>query len=175
MLLLDEPLSALDPFLRCKMRAELRRWQRELGIFIHVTHAPGRGHGVADLVVVMNGGRIEQQGTPREVFHRPRTEFVARFIGGHNVVAVRGTMLAVRADRARLSPWTEAAAEAGGLGRHRERSGVPGRASCRRGLTAADGTELVAVASEEAFDRDPLKPGARVTVAWDAEDAHALA
>ena len=127
-LLLDEPLSALDPFLRIKMRAELKRWQRELGMtFIHVTHAQDEAMALADLVVVMNGGRIEQQGTPREVFHRPRTEFVARFIGGHNVVAVRGTMLAVRADRLRLSPWTRGGRGGGWAGRHRDRRGVPGR------------------------------------------------
>ncbi len=65
-LLLDEPLSALDPFLRIKMRAELKRWQRELGMtFIHVTHAQDEAMALADLVVVMNAGRIEQQGTPR--------------------------------------------------------------------------------------------------------------
>ena len=87
MLLLDEPLSALDPFLRVRMRAELKRLQRELGItFIHVTHSQEEAMALADLVVVMNEGRIEQQGSPREVFNRPRTEFVARFIGGHNVV-----------------------------------------------------------------------------------------
>jgi putative spermidine/putrescine transport system ATP-binding protein len=171
-LLLDEPLSALDPFLRIKMRAELKRWQRELGMtFIHVTHAQDEAMALADLVVVMNGGRIEQQGTPREVFRHPRTEFVARFIGGHNVVAVRGTLLAVRADRLRLSPWSEAA---GGLAATVTDVEYQG-AIVQTSLTATDGSELVAVASEDAFDRDPLKPGARVTVAWDAEDAHALA
>ena len=174
-LLLDEPLSALDPFLRIKMRAELKRWQRELGMtFIHVTHAQDEAIALADLVVVMNGGRIEQQGTPREVFRRPRTEFVARFIGGHNVVAVRGTVLAVRADRLRLSPWSEAAAEAAGLVATVTDVEYQG-AIVQTSLTATDGSELVAVASEEAFDRDPLKPGARVTVAWDAEDALAVA
>src|SRR5438876_4403845 len=85
-LLLDEPLSALDQLLRVKMRAELKRLQRELGMtFIHVTHAQDEAIALADPVVVMDRGRIEQQGTPREVFHRPRTAFVASFIGGHNV------------------------------------------------------------------------------------------
>ncbi len=102
-LLLDEPLSALDPFLRVRMRAELKRLQRELGIaFIHVTHSQEEAMALADLVVVMNEGRIEQQGSPREVFNRPRTEFVARFIGGHNVVTAHGARLAVRADRLQL-------------------------------------------------------------------------
>ncbi|MGH1359256.1 MAG: ABC transporter ATP-binding protein [Burkholderiaceae bacterium] len=86
-LLLDEPLSALDPFLRVRMRSELRRLQRELKItFIHVTHSQQEAMSVADQVVVMNHGLIEQVGTPRQVFNQPRSEFVARFIGGHNVI-----------------------------------------------------------------------------------------
>ena len=90
-LLLDEPLSALDPFLRIKMRAELKRLQKELGItFVHVTHGQDEAMALADLVVVMNQGRIEQAGTPREVFNAPATEFVARFIGGHNIIALDG-------------------------------------------------------------------------------------
>ncbi len=87
-LLLDEPLSALDPFLRVRMRSELRRLQRELKItFVHVTHSQQEAMSVADQVVVMNHGLIEQVGSPRQVFNEPRSEFVARFIGGHNVIA----------------------------------------------------------------------------------------
>ncbi|MBE0529801.1 MAG: ABC transporter ATP-binding protein [Rhodospirillales bacterium] len=87
-LLLDEPLSALDPFLRTRMRAELKRLQKELGIsFVHVTHSQEEAMALADLVVIMNEGRIEQAGPARTVFNRPRTPFVARFIGGHNVLS----------------------------------------------------------------------------------------
>jgi putative spermidine/putrescine transport system ATP-binding protein len=86
-LLLDEPLSALDPFLRVRMREELRRFQRQFGItFIHVTHSQDEALAVSDLVIVMNGGRIEQADAARAVFDRPATAFVARFIGGHNVL-----------------------------------------------------------------------------------------
>ena len=85
-LLLDEPLSALDPFLRVRMRDELKRLQTELGItFIHVTHSQEEAMALADLIVVMHQGHLEQCGTPREVYDRPWTAFVARFIGGHNV------------------------------------------------------------------------------------------
>src|ERR1700724_3867683 len=74
-LLLDEPLSALDPFLRIRMRAELRQMQKRLGIpFVHVTHGQDEAMALADIVVVMNKGRIEQAGSPREVFERPATE-----------------------------------------------------------------------------------------------------
>ena len=87
-LLLDEPLSALDPFLRIRMREELKHFQRRLGIsFIHVTHSQDEALALADLVIVMNAGRIEQLAPARTVFNEPGTAFVARFIGGHNVFA----------------------------------------------------------------------------------------
>ncbi|MDJ0949134.1 MAG: ABC transporter ATP-binding protein [Alphaproteobacteria bacterium] len=86
-LLLDEPLSALDPFLRVRMRDELRRLQIELGItFVHVTHSQEEAMALADLIVVMDHGRIEQVGAPRTVYSEPATLFVARFIGGHNII-----------------------------------------------------------------------------------------
>jgi putative spermidine/putrescine transport system ATP-binding protein len=99
--LLDEPLSALDPFLRVRMREELRRFQRQFGItFIHVTHSQEEALAVADLVIVMNGGRIEQADPARVIFDRPATAFVARFIGGHNVL--RCTVEAADGKGARL-------------------------------------------------------------------------
>ncbi len=89
-LLLDEPLSALDPFLKIRMRAELKRLQKLLGItFVHVTHSQEEAMALADLVVVMNDGRIEQAAPPRVVFERPATAFVARFMGDHNVLSGR--------------------------------------------------------------------------------------
>lgn len=86
-LLLDEPLSALDPFLRLRMREELRRLQRELGItFIHVTHSQEEALALADMVVLMDHGRVQQIGAPIDIFESPDSAFVARFIGGHNVM-----------------------------------------------------------------------------------------
>ncbi|MFZ2987029.1 ABC transporter ATP-binding protein, partial [Ideonella sp.] len=115
-LLLDEPLSALDPFLRIKMRAELQRWHRELGMtFVHVTHSQEEAMALADLVVVMNHGRIEQAGTAAEVFDRPRTEFVARFIGAHNIIDTPAGKVAVRSDRTRLAPSADATDAGSGL------------------------------------------------------------
>jgi len=102
-LLLDEPLSALDPFLRLRMRTELKKLQRELGIsFIHVTHGQDEAMALADIVVLMNGGRIEQQGSPREIFNHPQTEFTAKFIGGHNVIGVGDKTFAIRVDKLML-------------------------------------------------------------------------
>ena len=99
-LLLDEPLSALDPFLRIQMRAELRHWQKELGLtFIHVTHSQEEAMALADTMVVMNHGRIEQSGSPQEVFNQPSSEFVARFMGGHNILKNAHGLVAVRSDK----------------------------------------------------------------------------
>jgi putative spermidine/putrescine transport system ATP-binding protein len=87
-LLLDEPLSALDEFLRLQMRGELKRIQHEFGIsFIHVTHTQMEAIALADMVVVMDQGHIEQAATARDVFDRPRTAYVARFMGGQNVLS----------------------------------------------------------------------------------------
>ena len=103
-LLLDEPLSALDPFLRVQMRAELRRWQKELGLtFIHVTHSQEEAMALADTMVVMNKGRIEQSGTPRDVFNHPASEFVARFMGGHNILDTPAGRIALRSDKIQLN------------------------------------------------------------------------
>jgi putative spermidine/putrescine transport system ATP-binding protein len=95
-LLLDEPLSALDEFLRLQMRGELKRIQHEFGIsFIHVTHTQMEAIALADMVVVMDQGRIEQAASARDVFDRPRTPYVARFIGGQNILSGK----VVEADR----------------------------------------------------------------------------
>jgi putative spermidine/putrescine transport system ATP-binding protein len=86
-LLLDEPLSALDEYLCLRMRGELRRVQKELGItFIHVTHTQLEAIAVADTVVVMAQGHIEQAASAREIFIAPRNAYVARFVGGQNVL-----------------------------------------------------------------------------------------
>ena len=86
-LLLDEPLSALDEFLRLRMRGELKSLQTELGItFVHVTHTQPEAIALADMVVVMDTGRIDQADTANIIFNRPRTPYVARFMGGQNVL-----------------------------------------------------------------------------------------
>jgi len=89
-LLLDEPLSALDEQLRIQMRQELRRMQRRLGItFIHVTHTQAEAIALADLVVVMEQGKIKQAGPAREVYASPKDRYVAEFLGGQNVLSGR--------------------------------------------------------------------------------------
>lgn len=102
-LLLDEPLSALDPFLRVKMRSELKQVKNQLGItFIHVTHSQEEALALADIVVVMNNGIIEQVDTPFNIFNKPKNEFVATFVGGHNILINDGKKYAVRMDKIEL-------------------------------------------------------------------------
>jgi spermidine/putrescine transport system ATP-binding protein len=89
-LLLDEPLGALDVKLRKQMQLELKRIQNELGTtFVYVTHDQEEALAMSDRIAVMNGGRVEQIGTPREIYERPQTAFVADFIGSLNALDLR--------------------------------------------------------------------------------------
>jgi spermidine/putrescine transport system ATP-binding protein len=86
-LLLDEPLGAIDLKLRKQMQLTLKRIQHDIGItFIHVTHDQEEAMTMADAIAVMNGGHIEQLGAPEELYERPRTSFVARFLGASNLL-----------------------------------------------------------------------------------------
>jgi spermidine/putrescine transport system ATP-binding protein len=99
-LLLDEPLSALDPQLRRQVRAELKDLQRRVGVtFLFVTHDQEEALSLSDSIAVMNGGIVEQIGTPREIYLRPRTRFVASFLGAMNWIDGVG----VRPEAVRLS------------------------------------------------------------------------
>jgi len=90
LLLLDEPLSNLDAGLRADMRLEIRRLHDEFhDTSIYVTHDQVEALSMADRIVVMNAGRVEQIGTPRDVYDRPASTFVARFLGGSNVLSAR--------------------------------------------------------------------------------------
>lgn len=90
LLLLDEPLSALDEALRQQMQSELRRVQKETGVaFLHITHDQQEALSLADRVGVMRGGRFEQIGLPRDVYEHPASAFVASFVGGANILAGR--------------------------------------------------------------------------------------
>jgi putative spermidine/putrescine transport system ATP-binding protein len=199
-LLLDEPLSALDPFLKVRMRAELKKLQKNLGItFVHVTHSQEEAMALADLIVVMSDGRIEQAAAPREIFERPATAFVARFMGDHNVVSGRsagdaGGMaqldvpeggrfaamglapapgqpldIAVRTDRVRLG---EAAK---GLGFTGMVSNIEYRgASVKIACDGAGISDFTAILSDKVFFAAPVKVGDAVPLNWDAEDAIVL-
>jgi putative spermidine/putrescine transport system ATP-binding protein len=102
-LLLDEPLGALDLKLREQMQVELKELQREVGItFIFVTHDQGEALSMSDRVAVFNLGRVEQVGSPREVYEHPATEFVAGFVGTANLVSDGDGLVTVRPERIRF-------------------------------------------------------------------------
>jgi putative spermidine/putrescine transport system ATP-binding protein len=174
-LLLDEPLSALDPFLRVKMRTELKRLQKELGIsFVHVTHGQDEAMALADLIVVMNAGKIEQAGPPHEIFARPATEFVARFIGGHNILPAEGGKIAVRTDKMQVGRLNGQGAPAGALEAHVRDVEYQGT-YVQLGLASDAAPDLIATLPDETFFADPLNPGDRVALTWRPADAHRLA
>jgi putative spermidine/putrescine transport system ATP-binding protein len=181
-LLLDEPLSALDPFLRIQMRAELRRWQKELGLtFIHVTHSQEEAMALADTMVVMNQGLIEQVGSPHEIYNRPASEFVARFMGGHNVLNTPAGKIGVRTDHMQLTPASQAAPD----GQHNQRAVITdveyqgtyvllGLQNPGVSQTAHTTAELSVMISEAAFAARPYALGEAVQLSWAPDAAHKL-
>jgi putative spermidine/putrescine transport system ATP-binding protein len=102
-LLLDEPLGALDFKLRQEMQIELQHVQREVGItFVYVTHDQEEALAMSDRIAVLSNGRIEQVGTPLEVYERPQTDFVAGFIGISNLIERDGRHMTIRPEKIRL-------------------------------------------------------------------------
>ncbi|MFT6590251.1 MAG: putative spermidine/putrescine transport system ATP-binding protein, partial [Rhodoferax sp.] len=181
-LLLDEPLSALDPFLRIQMRAELRRWQKELGLtFIHVTHSQEEAMALADTMVVMNQGLIEQVGSPYTIYNRPANEFVARFMGGHNVLDLSSGKVGVRTDHMQIAPAS--AAQADGL--HNKRAVITdveyqgtyvllGLQNPDTLASAHSTADMSVMLSEERFAEHAYALGEPVQLSWAPEAAHAL-
>ncbi len=168
-LLLDEPLSALDPFLRIRMRAELRKLQQELGIsFVHVTHGQDEALALADEIVVMNNAVIEQAGPAREVFNAPKTEFVARFMGGHNVVALPEGRFAIRADAIALTKPETGVMDAAITGV--EFQGMHVAITSR--ITGDQ--EVTSLIADHLFYENPRNLGERIGLTWDAEKLHKL-
>ncbi len=188
-LLLDEPLGALDLKLREEMQIELKSLQRRLGItFVYVTHDQGEALSMADRVAVFNKGKIEQLAAPRELYTRPATAFVARFVGGANVAnAELATTLAGRADAAIRDSRREHRGSAGnrrGVGvrqfrrRSRGRRSVPrrrqplaGQARCGRSVERARDRRRFARA-ERARRGDARQTFLAARGGSDAERAH---
>ena len=160
LLLLDEPLSALDPFLRIEMRSELKLLQRQLGItFVHVTHSQEEAMALADVILVMNDGKVEQQGSPIELFTKPRNSFVARFIGGHNVIESEGLPVSIREDRIKLTP-----------GGSDKVTGVEFLGSVVRLKVISDRGPLTVVQSDMEFTKSKLDLGDQVKASWLKKD-----
>ncbi|MGE5616756.1 MAG: ABC transporter ATP-binding protein [Bacillota bacterium] len=165
--LMDEPLSNLDAQLRGEMRREIRQLQRRLGItMVYVTHDQTEAMTMADRVVLLRNGRIEQIGTPDELYGKPATTFTARFIGAPpmNVMTLNGgdTLTGVRPENMRL--------EARGLAARVESVEYLGADSLVAATTLSPATPqsiLVRVAGHAR-----VNPGDAVHVAWDEEHEH---
>jgi len=113
-LLLDEPLGALDLKLREEMQIELKQLQQELGMtFVYVTHDQEEALTMSDRIAVFNQGRIEQIGSPAEMYEHPATTFVAGFIGTSNILERGGRTFSVRPEKIRLLPFEAGEGEPG--------------------------------------------------------------
>ena len=161
LLLLDEPLSALDPFLRIDMRAELKAMQQSLGIpFVHVTHSQEEAMALSDVVIVMDKGKIQQVGSPREIYDTPANRFVAEFIGGHNVIESDRGLVSVKYSELQINAEGETNSEIERieyLGQHLKVS-----------VATSYGT-LHAFTDDKAFLSLGIKAGDKCNTRWDPE------
>ncbi|MFD1719667.1 ABC transporter ATP-binding protein [Georgenia deserti] len=172
LMLLDEPMSNLDARLRLQMRAELRRIQSETGLtIVLVTHDQDEALELSDQMVLMQDGRVQQQGSPREVFPAPANRFVAEFLGYENfLTAADGTALAVRPEHVQLTPAADDAATdpAGGLTLAGRVADVAYRGVdmlVRLNVRDPAGDEVRMLADVRAGEIEPPEVGETVTVA----------
>jgi putative spermidine/putrescine transport system ATP-binding protein len=162
-LLLDEPLGALDLRLREEMQVELKAIQREVGItFLFVTHDQGEALTMSDRIAVFDHGRIEQVGTPAEIYERPATEFVADFVGTSNILERDGRRFSVRPERIDMNG-----------------QGEPGTVvdsvfvgSFTRYLVDTTRGERLTVVRQS--DGTRIEPGTAVRLGWRDEDAYEI-
>lgn len=158
-LLLDEPLGALDLMLRRQMQTELKKLQKALGItFIYITHDQEEALNMSSKIVVMRNGKIEQTGTPSEVYDTPKTAFVAEFVGGANLYKEGEKIFAIRSEHVRL-----------GVGDY---AGVVTENSFMAGLSKVkvrlrDGQEITS--SHMGMNID-LNIGDEISIGWDKND-----
>jgi sn-glycerol 3-phosphate transport system ATP-binding protein len=160
--LMDEPLSNLDAKLRHEMRTEIRRLQQRLGMtMVYVTHDQTEAMTMADRVVLMRDGRIEQDGPPEQLYRQPASTFAARFIGTPpmNLIAGEGSLIGVRPEHIRIAP----------------RDGRPARVSSVEHL-GADSIVLCEIEGQPIAVRQDgfckAEPGETVRLAWSADDEH---
>jgi len=168
--LMDEPLSNLDAQLRQEMRREIRALQQQLGItMVYVTHDQTEAMSMADQVVLLNGGRIEQDAPPAEIYARPASVFAARFIGTPpmNILAAAGRpelKLGVRPEHVRI-------VEHGGIDAVVQSAEYLGADTVVTCSTSATGVLADTVAARLP-GRHELAAGTRVRLAWSAADSH---
>jgi putative spermidine/putrescine transport system ATP-binding protein len=162
-LLLDEPLGALDLKLRQEMQVFLKGLQQDLAMtFLYVTHDQEEALTMSDHIAVFNDGRIEQVGSPADVYERPATEFVAGFVGTSNIVERDGRRLSVRPERIALN----------GHGEPGTIEDVVFVGAFKRLVVRTDAGEQLTVVRPN--DGSSIAPGTRVHVSWDEADAYEI-
>lgn len=162
-LLLDEPLGALDLKLRRQMQLELKRLQKQLRItFIYITHDQEEAINMSDRIGVMHEGILEQLGTPNEVYYQPQTSYVADFVGNANILHKNGETFAIRSENILMNGEAVCTQEAVVV----EKSFAGGQ--LRILFRLPDGQTITA--SRYGIDND-LQPGQKVQIGWDAKDA----
>lgn len=203
-LLLDEPLSALDAHLVIRMQGVLNRLQKELGItFVYVTHSQSEAFAMADRVVIMNQGLIEQIGAPRDIYRTPESRFVAEFVGRNNIIS--GTISDVSQGRAVIdtpagtfqAPIGESPASRNGreitfvvsadlVSLSVDRPDADNAVECQviseefvgsivtLFLETADGTELKAQVQQRTLEAVDPRPGKTLWVSWSVDRVHIL-
>ncbi len=172
MLLLDEPLSALDAHLVIRMQGVLTRLQRELGItFVYVTHSQSEAFAMADRVVIMGDGEIEQIGAPKDVYRNPATRFVAEFVGRNNIFTrADGAEYSVAADRVSVAADRPAGEGLECSFISEEFAGT----SIVLYLETATGEEIKASVDETTLAMLDPEPGATLWVSWTETAEHEL-
>lgn len=167
-LLCDEPLGALDRKLRQQMQFELKELQKRLGVtLVFVTHDQEEALAMSDRIAVMNGGKVEQVGTPTEIYERPRTRFVADFIGEINILEEGGRLRALRPEKIRL-----AAPDGARLAGTVETANYLGGSTLLR-VRPTTGPSML-VRETHAGERASRTPGDAVGLIWNDSDAVAL-
>jgi putative spermidine/putrescine transport system ATP-binding protein len=166
-LLLDEPLGALDLKLRQEMQEFLKALQRELGMtFLYVTHDQEEALTMSDHVAVFNQGKIEQIGTPTEIYEQPATEFVAGFVGTTNILERDGRRFSVRPERIELHLGTD------GPGEPAKIADAVFVGAFTRYLADTSAGERLTVVRQ--YDGTRIAPGTPVRLGWRAEDAYEI-
>ena len=189
-LLLDEPLSALDKMLREQMQVEIRQLQKRLGTTtVFVTHDQEEALTMSDRVAVMNHGRVEQTGSPREIYERPRSEFVATFLGASNILVVpvkareaEHTIVEIGGTAMQVRGVCEGETKVIKLALRPEKIHIRPDAPVRAKLVNVvykgaqthlelemNGTPIAAVVANSAVEPLPLEPGLEIGLSWEAE------
>lgn len=164
-LLLDEPLGALDLQLRKNLQSELKHLQRSLGItFVYVTHDQEEAMMLSDRIVIMNNGKVEQVGTPREIYATPKTLFAATFVGENNIFSSSEGLFAVRPEKLRPVRESEQARVTGVI------QDVLYLGNVHKLTVQLDNEPMTVTIALDFTDERPWQIGEKIGVNWSPKD-----